>query len=137
MSGVFIYSLFMGKLSKLSSVGITSLILAIIIGIFWKVTSNDRIANLLLQGIYLISYIPTGVGIIKGTVKEHHVAWIIAFIAYVFSVLSIWTGPKADWIAYAHPVINGLVCNGIIIALLFYKKSKKDNSRYIDPNSFT
>ena len=125
MSGVFIYSIFRGKISKVSYIGIASLILAIIIGIFWQITSNDRIANLLLEGIYAISYVPTGAGIIRGTVKEHHVAWIIAFMAYVFVIISIWTGPQADWIAYAHPVVNGLLGNGIIIGLMFYKKLKK------------
>lgn len=129
MTGVFIYSIFKGKLSRLSSVGIVSLILVIIIGVFWQVTANDRIANLLLQGIYLISYIPTGVGILRGTVKEHHTAWIIAFTAYVFSVFSVYTGPPADWVAYAHPVINGLLCNGAIVLLMFYRRARPLSSR--------
>lgn len=124
MLGIFLYSILRGKISKISVVGYISLILAIIIVGFWQITSNYRISNLLLQGIYVISYIPTGVGIIRGTVKEYHIAWIIAFFAYVFSIGSIWTGPPADWIAYAHPVINGLFGNGIIVALMFYKNWK-------------
>ena len=122
MTGVFVYSIFKGKISRVSNIGWISLILAIVIGIFWQVTSNDRIANLLLQGIYLISYVPTGIGIIKGTVKEHYPAWIGAFVAYTFSVISIWAGPQIDWIAYAHPVVNGLICNGTIVILILLKK---------------
>ncbi len=43
MTGIFIYSIFKGKLSKISVIGYISLILAIIIGAFWQITANDRL----------------------------------------------------------------------------------------------
>ena len=125
VSIVFIYSLFKGKFTKVSKIEIIVFILALAIGIFWQITSNDRMSNLLLQGIYAISYIPTVTGIIKGTGKEHYIAWIAAFIAYSFSIVSVATGPQVDWIAYVHPIVNGLIGNGIVIVLVLYKNSRR------------
>jgi hypothetical protein len=121
---VFIYSLFKGKFSKISKTEIIVFIIAITIGIFWQITSNDRISNLLLQGIYIISYIPTINGIIKKTCKEYYVSWIGAFIAYLFSTISVGFDPKVDWIAFVHPIVNGLLGNGIVAGLIIYKKYK-------------
>lgn len=121
---VFVYSLFKGKFSKISKTEIIVFILAIAIGIFWQITSNDRISNLLLQVIYVISYIPTINGIIKGTGKEHYIAWIAAFIAYLFSTISVGFDPQVDWIAFVHPIVNGLLGNGIVAVLVFYKNRK-------------
>lgn len=124
VSVVFVYSLFKGKFSKISSMEVTIFILAIAIGIFWQITANDRISNLLLQGIYVLSYIPTIFGIIKGTGKEHYVAWAAAFIAYLFSTASVAFDPGVDWIAFVHPIVNGLLGNGFIVALVLWKKLK-------------
>jgi hypothetical protein len=125
VSIVFVYSLFRGKFSKISSMEIAIFILAVAIGIFWQITANDRISNLLLQGIYVISYIPTIFGIIRGTGKEHYVAWAAAFVAYLFSTASVGFDPSVDWIAFVHPIVNGLLGNGFIVALVIWKKFKK------------
>lgn len=124
VSVVFIYSLFRGKFSAISKIEIAMFVLAIIIGIFWRVTANDRAANLLLQAIYVISYLPTFAGIIKLTAKEHYTAWVVAFIAYVFSVISVATGRQADWVAYVHPIVNGLIGNGLVVVFIFYTKRR-------------
>ena len=124
---VFIYSLFKGKFSRISKIEIIVFILAIAILIFWQMTSNDRVSNLLLQAVYVVSYVPTVSGIIKGTGKEHYVAWIAAFIAYLFSTISIGFDPQVDWIAFVHPIVNGLLGNGAIVGLTLYKKSKNKN----------
>ena len=106
-------------------------LLVIVIGIFWQLTSNDRISHLLLQGIYALSYIPTISGLVKGTGKEHYVAWIVAFIAYLFSTISIAYDPQADWVAFVHPIVNGLLGNGIIVCLIFYKKLLKRREKSV------
>ena len=124
---VFIYSLFKGKFSRISKIEIIVFILAIAILIFWQMTSNDRVSNLLLQAVYVVSYVPTVSGIIKGTGKEHYVAWIAAFIAYLFSTISIGFDPQVDWVAFVHPIVNGLLGNGVIVGLTLYKKSKNKN----------
>lgn len=124
---IFIYSLFKGKFSKISGIEIIIFLLSLGIGIFWQLTSNDRISNLLLQGIYVISYIPTISGIIKGTGKEYPVSWITAVIAYIFSIISILLNFQGDWIAIIFPLVNGIIVNGLIVLLIFHKQSKKSN----------
>jgi hypothetical protein len=126
---VFVYSLFRGRFSKISGIEIISFILALGIGIFWQITSNDGLSNLLLQGIYVISFIPTIIGIIKGTGKEHYVAWVWAFTAYLFSTISIAFGASVNWIAFVHPIVNGLIGNGTVALLIIIKRFKERKSQ--------
>jgi hypothetical protein len=115
--------------SVLSGIEIISFILALGIGIFWQITSNDGLSNLLLQGIYVISFIPTIIGIIKGTGKEHYVAWVWAFTAYLFSTISIAFGASVNWIAFVHPIVNGLIGNGTVALLIIIKRFKERKSQ--------
>lgn len=124
VSVVFIYSLFKGKFSRISRIEILLFMLAFTIGVFWKITSDYRASNLLLQVIYAISFIPTINGIIKGTSKEQAAAWVVALFTYSFSILSIIFSNNFDWIALVHPIVNGLVGNGVVVWLIMRKKSK-------------
>ncbi|MFC1687106.1 hypothetical protein ACFL0L_00820 [Patescibacteria group bacterium] len=122
---VVLYAFLRGKFSKITKIEIVVFVLALAIGIFWQITSNDRMSNLLLQGIYVISYIPTVTGIITGRVKEHQAAWATVVIAYSFSTLALVFGTQIDWVAFVHPIVNGLLGNGVIVALILLKKSGK------------
>ena len=121
---IFLYSLVKGKFTKISRVEIIVLILAIAIGIFWRTTSDARISNLLLQGIYLISYIPTVMGVLRGSAKENPTSWSIILGAYVFSTLSVIYGPHADWVAFANPLVNGLLGTGSAVTAILYSNNR-------------
>ncbi len=108
--------------SKISKIEIIMFGLAIAIGIFWQITSNDRISNLILQVIYIISFVPTISGIIRKRSKEHPTAWIAASISYLFSIISIALANQIDWIAFIHPVVIGLLGNGIVAALIIHQR---------------
>jgi hypothetical protein len=125
---VFIYSAFKSKFSKLSQTEIIAFVLALLIGIYWQLTANDRLSNLLLQVIYIISYIPTIIGIIRGHAKEHYMAWVIAALAYVFTTTSLILDPPGDWIAFVHPVINGIVGNSFVAILILSKELNKNKT---------
>src|SRR5205823_3932209 len=112
---IFVYSLWKGKFTKVSALEQIVFVLAVLIGIFWQTTANARISNLLLQGIYLVSYVPTVAAIYRGRAKESPVPWSIVLIAYVFSALSIVFGPHADWIVFLNPLINGLLGTGLTV----------------------
>ena len=114
---VFSYALWKGKFSKVSAVEILCFLLAVGVGIFWQITSDDRIANLLLQTIYVISFIPTVAGLLSGRAKENPVSWCVAVLAYLLGVLSLMLDYSGDWIAFVHPVVNGLIGNGLIAIL--------------------
>ena len=124
---IFIYSFSKGKFTKISSIEIVVFILAIVIGIFWHITSDDRLSNLFLQGIYVISYVPTIFGVLRGSAKENLTSWTIIFMAYVFSTLSIIYGNHADWVAFVNPLVNGLLGTGFVISAIVYKSSFKSN----------
>ncbi|MDD2646904.1 MAG: hypothetical protein PHV78_01075 [Patescibacteria group bacterium] len=124
----FIYSLFRGRFSRISKIEIITFILAVLIGIFWRFTANDRMANLFLQAIYVISYIPTISGLARGRAKEGYVAWVVACVAYLLSAITVATNPRADWIALVFPLVNGLLGNGTIAVLTIYKQRVQNNT---------
>ncbi|MEK9159870.1 MAG: hypothetical protein AAB383_04025 [Patescibacteria group bacterium] len=119
---VFGYALVKGKFSRVSAVEILCFLMAVGVGIFWQVTSDDRIANLLLQSIYVISFVPTVVGLAAGRGKENPASWSVCVLAYFLSILSLVAGQSGDWIAFVHPVVNGVIGNGLVAFLSFRKK---------------
>lgn len=122
---IFLYSLWKGRFTKISRIEIISLLLAIAIGIFWQTTSDARTSNLLLQAIYLISYIPTVLGVLRGSARENPTSWSIILVAYIFATLSVVYGPHADWVAFANPLVNGLLGTGSAVAAILYSNSRK------------
>ncbi len=122
---IFTYSLFKGNFSKITKVEIIAFTLAIIIVVFWQITSNDRISNLFLQLIYIIALIPTINAIIKGTAKEYPMAWIVVIVSQIFLLISIGIDPHIDWIAFVSPIIVGILGNAIVVGSIVYKRHKK------------
>ncbi|MDO8643470.1 MAG: hypothetical protein Q7S00_00700, partial [bacterium] len=118
---IFLYSLFRGKFTRLGKVELFCLVAAFLVGIVWKTTGDAIFANLLLQGIYFISFIPTVLGLLKGTMKDRSLPWVLAFIAYALMIIVIllrWS--EGSWAALAHPIINGLLGNGSIALITFF-----------------
>lgn len=122
---ILVYALYKGRFTKIKSLEIIIFLIALGIGIFWQITANDRISNLLLQGIYVISYIPTVTGLIKGSGKEHYVSWLTAVISYTFATLSLIVNNPGDWIAFVSPVVNGILGNGLIVLLILQQNRKR------------
>lgn len=118
---VFIYSLFKGRFTKVTWLEILIFVLALAIGIFWQLTSNDRISNLLLQSIYVLSYIPTVVGLVTGRAKEHYASWLAAVIASLLATLSLLVDFPGDWIAFVSPIVTGLMGDGLVLWLVVKK----------------
>ncbi len=119
---IFLYSLWKGKFTKVSKVEVTIFVSALLVGIFWQTTANYRVANILLQLIYLLSYIPTIIGIFSAKAKENPTSWTIILFGYVFSTLSICFGPHSDWVSFLNPVVNGLLGTGLVVFAIVYKK---------------
>jgi hypothetical protein len=115
IAAVTIYSLIYGKFSRLSLTDSICLILAGFVVVFWQTTGDPVRANLILQIVYAVSFIPTIIGLHKGTLVEKHLPWSLAIGAYCFMLLAVivdWH--KTHWVALAHPIINGLIGNGIV-----------------------
>jgi hypothetical protein len=123
--GVLIYSLFKGKFTQIKSLEIVIFLLALGIGVFWQITDNARLSNLLLQVIYVIAYIPTYVDIVKRRTKENYLAWLFDVIAYSFATLVLIVDVPNDWIAFVSPILNGIMCNALVVILIILYKKKK------------
>lgn len=112
---IFTYSLLRGRFGKVGRVEIACFLTAVGIGIFWKTTGNTVAANLLLQIIFLVSFIPTVVGLKRGELRERALPWDLAVLSYALMTLTI----VVDWkegslLAFAHPIVNGILGNGSV-----------------------
>jgi hypothetical protein len=116
---IFTYSLVKGRFSKLTHIEIISISITIVLLIFYFLTNNIIATHFSLQIVYVISYIPTVIGIIRKTNLEKSLAWIFAFLTYLFALIALIYKNETDWIKYIHIVINGLIGNGIIITLSY------------------
>lgn len=127
---VLLYSTIKGRFAKIKTLDLILFILAISIGVFWQITHNARLSNLLLQSIYVIGYIPTYLGIIRKSAKEEYQAWLVAVIAYTLASFALVFDWPTDWIAFVNPVLNGIIGNGIVVILILIVKNS--NPQNID-----
>lgn len=120
---MFSYSLKQGKFTKPNMLDIVIFCIAIAIGFFWKTTGNAFISQIALQTILFISFIPTITGLLSGKAKEEAKPWLIAVLAYMFSIASILWEWNGNWIELAFPIVNGILGNGIV-GLIALSKNK-------------
>jgi hypothetical protein len=111
---LFFYAVMCGKFSRLKPVEIGALIVALLIGVLWRATGNDRIANLSIQVVYAISYVPLIVGFVRGTAREDPAPWIIAVIAFTLMVISVFVSGNRDPMAFVYPIGTGYLETGLL-----------------------
>lgn len=121
---VTFYAIFKNKFAKLSRLDLLLLILAIIIGVVWQITDNAILANILIQLVLIISFLPTAIGLLQDRLKEKHLPWTLALIAYVLQTISLTFNYDGNIYQFFLPVINGILGNGLITAILIYKAKK-------------
>lgn len=117
----FLLSLFLGKLSKPNIYDAVVLITVIIIGIAWWVNQNATIANLVLQGCLLVSFIPTFIGVWQNPKNERITSWLVwnaSAAMHIVVVVLRWQGQYQD---LAHPICL-LVLNTVVIFGTLRKK---------------
>lgn len=118
---ITIYSLLKGKFSKLGKLDSFLLIISIAIGIFWVLGKNAKTSNLLLQIIIFVSFIPTVVGLAQNKLKEKHLPWTLASIAYILQTISLLINWDGNYYQLFLPIINGILGNGLIPIILIIK----------------
>lgn len=115
-----IYSFFKGRIAKVGAVEVAALVGSLIVGIIWKTTADEKMANLLMQVILVSSFIPTLIGLAKKKIKEESFAWNLAVISYFFLMLSVISKPEWEWAQLAYPFFNGIMGNGSVAILATY-----------------
>ncbi|HRZ34343.1 MAG TPA: hypothetical protein P5276_00970 [Candidatus Paceibacterota bacterium] len=121
---IMVYATKVGRMGKIGRVDTVCFILAIVVGIFWQISKDSLISNLMMQVVFMISYIPTIVGLARGRLKEKALAWNMAVASYFFLILSILSGERWTMAELIYPTINGLIGNGSIPLILWWKKMK-------------
>jgi drug/metabolite transporter (DMT)-like permease len=127
-------SLFAGRLRMVKPTEIACLVMAIVLGIVWKEqrATNPVTANLLMQGILVISFIPAAWRSYTLEEKQTSATWLWATFAYFLmtaALLSDSHGFKPFQLV--NPIIPGIGGNGLL-AILAYRQEKiraKSNSK--------
>lgn len=112
---VTVYASLCGKFARLQLIDLVCLAFAVGVGILWRMNGNPVLANLLLQSVYVISFIPTVLGLHRGEIRERPWPWLLALGSYSLIIVSIGlTWHSGSWVALVHPILNGLLGNGIV-----------------------
>lgn len=122
LSAIF-YALRKGKFGDLGWTEIVCGTLCLLVGVVWKITGDAITANILLQVIYVISFIPTAFGLLFKDAKEKAPPWNLAVLAYTLVVIAIiidWG--EGSWLELVHPIANGIVGNGSIALIIQLKR---------------
>lgn len=117
MISICIYAFYQRKFSKLNLLDVVILCSTLIIGIIWQITQNSRLANVLIQFIFIISFIPTIYGLLINTLKEKPFPWWLAVFSYSIQVVALSISFNGDWLELLFPVINGIIGNGSVAVL--------------------
>jgi hypothetical protein len=126
---VFTYSVLHGKLGAIGIVEVISLILAFGIGVVWKTTGNTDLANLSLQFIFAISFIPTITGLLWGDLREKILPWALAFLSYVCVIIALALKGDVNPVAYAYPIVNGILGNGSVATIIYRQGTRLADTR--------
>lgn len=118
LSGLFLYSLIYGKFGKVGWIEVVCFLLAGGVIILWRVTGNATVANLSLQVIFIISFIPTIVGLLRGSLREKAFAWNLAVTSYIFTTVSLVSSADFLWASLAFPIVNGILGNGSVAVII-------------------
>ncbi len=119
---IFVYTFWKGKFSALNYFDIASGAVAIVVAIFWKMSSDPIRANLYLQVAMLISFAPSIRGVLNGKNKEERKPWVLATLAYVLMTLGLLLDPKTSLEQMVHPIFVGILGNGSLMYAVIRKK---------------
>lgn len=113
---IFFYTMSKGKFAKLNQLDIILFVLAIFVGILWKLT-DDRLANFLVQIVMFIATCATIIGLWQKKLREYYFSWIFAISAYIIAITGLAISSNTDWLAYFGPILNGIIGNGLVLIL--------------------
>lgn len=124
LSVLFLLSIILGRWRMVRMTEVICLVLAGLVGYIWKLTADPVLANLLMQGILVISFIPSWVGTYRLTERQTSLTWAFATAAYVCMTIAVVTDPVGfKLFQLVNPIVPGIGGNGLL-ALLAYRQEK-------------
>lgn len=124
ISTVVVYSLLKGKFSQINGLDKVCFALSVLVGAIWQFTGDPQLANLILQVVYAISFFPTIIGLSQRRLQETMAPWGFSLIAYALMIAVVildWS--NQSWVALAHPIVNGLIGNGLVFLFAWLNKN--------------
>ncbi len=122
LTTLFFVSLWLGRLKMVGLIEITCLILSVIVGVIWKITENPVMANLIMQVILVISFMPSFIRTYRLEERNTPLTWIFATVAYVFMTMALLVDENGfKLFQLVNPIIPGIGGNGLL-ALLAYRQ---------------
>jgi hypothetical protein len=99
------------------AIGITIISLAI-----YFCTGNGKVANIMIQIILFMGFIPLIKNLIKSRRKdEPALPWILFCLGWTITTIETVQGYKS-WIEFIYPVINGLIGCMVVLGIAIYNK---------------
>lgn len=122
---IFIYTLLENKFAKITKLDVAILVVAIIVLFLWYITTDNRRSNFLVQIVIFVSNIATIVGLLRKRQREYPTAWI----SYVIAIIGFLFKGKTDWLIYFGPILNGILCNGIVYLIAVKQNNKQKKTK--------
>lgn len=119
-------SFFTGRLKMVKATEIACLVMAIAVGIAWKgqKATSPVTANLLMQGILVISFVPAVWRSYTLEDKQTSATWVWATIAYFLMTAALLVDPHGyKLFQLVNPIVPGIIGNGAL-AVLGYRQER-------------
>lgn len=113
------YSFMHGKFAKPAFIDVVIFLVAIFIGVLWRITKDDRQAQFLVQIIIFVANLATVIGLWRGKLQEYWLSWSVAILAYTCAALAILVDYNGNWLQLFGPILNGIIANGATVVFSF------------------
>lgn len=123
LSLIFILTLFLGRWKMVRTIEIICLCLAVALLQVWH-QSTPVVANLLLQVVLVISFIPSAIRMYQLKEKQTSPPWIFATVAYVLMTTALFVDPRGyKLFQLVNPIIPGIGGN-LTLAILALRQER-------------
>ena len=119
----YVYALRRGSMQGLTGWDKAALGVGVIAAGAWVVLKSASYANLILQGGFLISMIPTWRGLLADHDAEKPSPWFLMSAAYAINTIVVATRYDGNWIGFVYPVLSALTHGSVgVMALVLAPK---------------
>lgn len=116
-SSVFLLALFKKKFEKLLAIDYVVLGGSILGVLIWGAWGSTDIANLFMQGVALVGFVPTVAGLIRRTLQEAKMAWFLWGLAYFLTSIVVLKNFDGNWHNLVSPLFIGVAMHWFVAAL--------------------
>lgn len=109
----YVYALHKGSLKPLNGWDTAALAIGVLAGLAWMVSRSASYANIILQGGFFLSMIPTYRGLLADHDAEKPAPWLLMALAYAINMGVVVTRWDGNWVGYLYPALNMFTHGGV------------------------